>query len=262
MKRKWIIYSGVGLIVIVGFIVILTNILANNEPSQEALSFCEGYPDALFCIDDEATEEEIVTDMFLTLLNTTDLDVTEEFCNAYFVGNLVEYCERTDDILFPTDFHLLNRNFTIDRVEEGIYDIYTTYVNYNDAYTFRIGVEHGLGVYEISGFSYMNTVVVEDIELTDEDINTFMVEMIEASDDDLVDYCDLYFTDLAQIECNINLDLVVGDVSVIENYVVTETNTNEYEYTVTNIDETSSITYTVLLKEVEGALRISTIDLT
>ena len=99
MKRIHIIYSGIGLIIVVGLFILISALIRNNQPTVEALDFCEKYPEALFCTDDNASEQEVVTDMFSTLLETYPLGYTEGFCYAYFAGNLSVYCRESKDII-------------------------------------------------------------------------------------------------------------------------------------------------------------------
>jgi len=262
MKRKHIIYGGVGVIVLVGLIILLIGLLKKDEPTEEALNFCEQYPQALFCTNENATEIEVVSNMFLTLLEGYNRGYSDQFCDAYFTGNLSLYCKESKEIIFPEGFAFLQRTFTVEEKEPDVYNIYTTNTDFSDGYTFRIGINNSTGVYVISGFSYTEPVTLVDLELTDEEINTFMVTMIAASDDDEDTFCETYTTGIAHVECTINLSLIADDVTIIENYTVTQVRTNQFEYTVTNVEETSSVTYDVTFTEIDGNLLISMIDIT
>ena len=260
MNRKHLLIGSGVVTTLIAIIILVVSLNLRNEPTEEAESFCDAFPNAVFCVEDDPSEMEIAADMIVTLMVHYPNVMSESFCTNYFSGNLRTYCLDDPSVLVPPDFDNVSTNIEVVRIGEGIYDIRTKYSNYVPAYTFRLALNNMDGAYHISGLSYFDIPATVNLGLTDEAIDTFMQAMFAASQDPEDTFCEDYFTWMAKSVCTENPDEFIENPEVTENYIITNIATNRYEYTVNNVEDTLTLQYTVLFEDVEGVTRISKID--
>lgn len=261
MNRKLFLWLGSSLAILIAFIIIVATIITQDEPTEEANSFCDEYPEAVFCTDSDVTSKEVVVDMLSTFMNKYPSDLDDTFCNFYFSGNLQSYCIEQSSLLVPANFNTVKRSFDIVEISENIFDVRTYYYSNQPAYTMRIALNDRDGAYHISGMSYFPTPLQVDLELIDEDITIFMTDLLDAVDDGDDDLCITYFTWIARETCQQD-DLTIDDyLDIDQNPVIEETGFNQYEYTVTNLDETESITYQLTFEDEDGTTKLSDIEI-
>lgn len=261
MKRKNLIWlTGVSAF-LVAVIILVIAITMEQEPTLEAQTFCEAFPSALFCQEEEYAEIDIAEDMLQTFMAHYPNVMSESFCNNYFYGNLQNYCLEDPSVLVPYDFSSVSRAFDIVQVEEGLYDVRTRYSSFVPAYTIRLALNNMDGAYHISGFSFYDTPATINLALTDEDINTFMLDMIATSDANDDTFCDTYFTWQAKSVCDLDSDAYITDPDITFDYTVSSLSTNRYRYTVSNEEDTVSLLYTILFENVDGTIKISELDI-
>ena len=265
MNRNIWMWISITAVALFGAILLIVNLLSpqgdGDEPEER--SFCENHPNALYCTNEEATAQEIAIDMFHTLQDNFDGEYGATFCDDYFYGNIRDYCKQSKLLLLPENFNIVNRNFDVVEISDGIYDFYTTFVTGNDAYVFRIAVvDVEQGPYQISGLSYYPTPPLVDLELSFEDVNTFMVAMIQASDDNADDFCETYFTEDALLACETDRSSVALDSGVWHSFEAIKITTNNYIYTVRSEDDLTTHQYRVVFVREFGQLYASSIEIT
>lgn len=261
MTRRMYIISGiVAVTIITALILILVNIFASDEPTPEAINFCEAYPETLFCEDATATPMAIAVDLFTIVKDSYTEGYDDEFCENFFYGNLEGYCETQPQVLFPLDVISLNEYLQIREIEPNIFDIRTKYINGTRAYTFRLALNDSFGVYNISGISYTAWEPAVDLELTDETINAFMIEMLEESDNPGTFFCDDYFAYEANETCR-EAETLIANPEYIYDYNISEVGLNTYNYTVFDETATNDVTYRVVFEEFNETLYLTQISI-
>ena len=257
MKRKIYIFGTIGILAIT----LVIFLLLINKPEEvdplEVLLFCEKYPEALVCDNQYASNNAIAEDMFIDVIENYSTGYSEQFCLDYFYGNIENYCVAGTVDILPTDTGLLSTDLEITEVKEGVYDVVTYYRTGAPAWTFRVAIILSEGLYTLSGISYYETVVLESLNLTDEEINDFMVDMISESDDLLTDFCETYFTGYPLTFCDYDYEIVAPNSNAIYHYEVEEISTNKYLYTVSTDDQGITYEYTVFFTELEDEIFIS-----
>ncbi|QMS84540.1 hypothetical protein [Candidatus Xianfuyuplasma coldseepsis] len=257
MTRRMYIIGGIVVVTIItALTLILLNIFASDEPTEEAINFCEAYPETLFCEDDTATPMEIAVDLFTIVKDGYSAGYEEVFCEKFFYGNLETYCEEQPTILFPNDVISLNEYIQIREIEPNIFDIRTKYINDTRAYTFRLALNDSAGVYNISGISYTEWEPSPDLTLTDEDVHEFMLEMLDDSVDPGTFFCDDYFAYEANVTCR-NATTLINHPDYQFNYIVEAAGLNTFNYTVSDEEETDTVTYHIVFEEFNETLYIT-----
>jgi hypothetical protein len=261
MNRKLFLWLGASLVFLIAFIIIVATIITQDEPTEQANSFCDEYPEAVFCTDSNPTTKDIAVDMLTTFIDKYPSNLDDTFCNYYFSGNLQTYCIEQSSMLVPDNFNTVKRSFEIVEIADNVFDVRTYYYSNRSAYTMRIALNDMDGSYHISGMSYYLTPEVVDLALTDEDITTIMTDMLQAIDDSDDTLCQQYFTWTAKEQCQRNeLDLE-DNVDINQNPVITPIGFNQFQYTATNEDETESITYHITFEDEDGTVKLSKITI-
>lgn len=259
MNRKLFLWLGASLVVLIAFIIIVATIITQDEPTEQATSFCDEYPEAVFCTDSNVTPKAIAVDMLTTFIDRYPSNLDDTFCNYYFSGNLQTYCIEQSSMLVPANFNTVKRSFEIVEIAENMFDVRTYYYSNQPAYTMRIALNDRDGSYHISGLSYYVTPEVVNLELTDEEIIAIMTNMLEAEADSDANLCERYFTWTAKEDCQSNdLDLDNG-IDINQNPIITPNGFNQFEYTATNSDESESITYHIIFEDEDGIVKLSDI---
>jgi hypothetical protein len=244
-------------IAVVAIVLIVINVIRNNEPSESVLSFCETYPNAIVCTDEDSTFVEIAYDTFDTILAHYPNVMDETFCTLYFTGNLSQYCLNDFEMIFPNGFSSISSNYYIEEVDEGIFDVYTEFSSGNPAYIIRLGMVEIDGVYKVSGFSFVDAPPIVDLALTPNDINTYMTTMIQASTNPLSTFCTTYFISKALQDCENNPEEFRFDGSAIYHFDLVSVITNDYFYLVRNQNNTITYQYHIEFIEENDTIIIS-----
>ena len=257
MKRKRVLIGVGGVMILTAVIIIIISVTINREPTEEALSFCESFPSAVFCTEESPDEIDIAADMMETFMMHYPNVMSDSFCTNYFYGNLRDYCLTNPSAMVPRDFNIVSREFELVRVADGIYDIRTKYSNNVPAYAIRLALNNMDGAYHISGFSFYDIPAAFNLALTEDAINDFMIDMIAKGDNPDAVFCETYFTWKAKSDCQEDPDDYIANPDVNQNFVVVDVATNRYEYTVSNGDESLTLVYEILFENVDGIIKIS-----
>lgn len=262
LERTVLYWIGGAITILVGIIILIINLNFADTPTPEAETFCEAFPNALFCTEGEHSDLDIATDMMTTLMAHYPNVMTDTFCENYFTGNLSSYCLDDPDIIVPPDFNYLSSNFDIVQIGDNRFDIRMRYSNQNPAYQVRLALNNNDGAYHISGFSYETMPIPTDLAWTDVQLDEFMQAMIAAALDESRQLCDSYFTWQALSMCLYAPDQLLVQEDIVHDYEVSRLGLNHYEYTLYSEDGTQSLVYEVQLEERAGMVQIATISVT
>ncbi len=232
-----------------------------EDVSSAVDDFCQNNSDALICNEEDALRDDIVADMFETVL-TEFLDGSNDtFCEDYFSGALIDTCQNEQASLVPDDFDELSSNLEINPTSStNQYEVLTTYDDGLNAYRFVVDVKEEEGLIKFTSIDY--EVIVREVSVTDDEIKQLMVAVINESDDGLNDYCGRYFTADALSLCEGDISNVVGSIYVMYDVVITHVN-DVYQYQVKSYDGYDQYTYTMsFVRDSNQNLLISSISYT
>ena len=129
-----------------------------DDPTNTIDDFCDRYPEALLCNDEEATEDEIVNDIITTAFTELKNTDTKDFCDFFFSsdnGELMNKCLNEALNLIPEDIDDLSNEFVVTQIEgTNDYQITVDYDDGSKGYVFYMSVILDDGVYKITSFSF------------------------------------------------------------------------------------------------------------
>ena len=259
MKRIFMMLS------VLSLVILLSGCFGSEEVDDALDIFCNDNPGALVCTNPEATRNEIVANMFNTMMIEFMDGTNEDFCDDYFSATnsaLLDDCKNDRFSLVPEDIEYLSDDIVIttgDATNE--YIVTTVYEDGSAGFVFTVEIVEEDGVIRFSEFSYeYDSTVDADLYLSDDYIKQFMVKVINESDDGDSDYCSDYFTGAALTACNSEISSVVPSVYVMYHPVVTELGTNYFSYQVDSFDVLEVYIYLIDFTEVDGEIVISKIS--
>lgn len=246
-------YYMIGLLALIGIIIFVFT-KSSDDIDITKLEFCNVYPNSLFCVDDNATKDDVVADNFLYIIQNYPNSLNDNFCHFYFAGRISNYCIEDLSMIFPNDFSDLSSSFDVLNVGNDLYDIRTIYKNGDPAYTFRIALNTVDDFYTISGFSYIIREDNVELNWSSEELNDFIIQLLQSyNDSDNVTFCSTYFTWRALEQCKNGIDSLGLKQGYTYNYIVNDIGNNEFEYIASN-DDLSSWTKYLITIELEDQL--------
>ena len=259
MKRIFMMLS------VLSLVILLSGCFGSDEVDEALDIFCSDNPDALVCTNPEATRNEIVANMFNTMMIEFIEDSNENFCDDYFSAtnsDLLDACKNDRFSLVPEDIVYLSDDVVITPGEgTNVYEVTTTYEDGSTGYTFTVKIVEEDGVIRFSEFSYeYNMSSDDDLYLSDDYIKEFMVKVINESDDGDSEYCSTYFTGEALVACTNDIEAIIPSIYAMYNPVIEKIGTNNYEYSVNSYDGLEAYTYTILFVEVGEEIYLSEIE--
>ena len=238
-----------------------------SEEVDDALAvFCEDNPDALVCTNPEATRNEIVANMFNTMMIEFIEGTNDNFCDDYFSATnneLLNACKTDRFSLVPEDIVYLSDDVVITSgTGTNQFIVTTTYEDGSNGFIFTVSIVEEDGVIRFSEFSYEMDIddSVVNLSLTDDAVKEFMVRVINY-DDQGDNYCSLLFTGNAYEECiSTSIDEFIPSIYAIYNPVVSELRTNEFSYHVESSDGLEIYLYQLTFTLVDEVLHLSEIS--
>lgn len=170
----------------------------NDDPVKISEEYCEHYPEAVVCVNENPSQYDVVYDMFSMMLDEADGAIDDQFCDDHFTGRLQDYCVADDIRIVPYDFYRISGAIGVIPKDEGQYLITTEYYDKTDAYQFYVDLKVVDGVYQIYGFSYKKE-VSPSIMYSESDVLTRLNALILTQNED--DYCQLNYIEEAYIDC-------------------------------------------------------------
>ncbi len=257
MKKVMMIIS------VVAFVLTLSGCFGSEEVDNALDVFCSDNPEALVCTNPEATRNEIVANMFNTMMTEFIEGTNERFCDDYFSASnptLLAACKNDRFSLVPEDIIYLSDDVIITAGEEtNQFVVTTTYENGENGYLFTVTIVEEDGVIRFSEFSYQldESDNEADLALTDDQVKAFMVNVINY-DDQGDTYCSDLFTGNAYEAClNTAIDEFIPSIYAMYHPVVSQLIINQFSYRVESFDGKEIYLYRVTFTKVDDLLKIS-----
>ena len=229
-------------------------------------AYCDNNPDSTICTNPEAARDDIVANMFNTIMIEFATGTNETFCDDYFVHEgLVTKCNDDRFSLLPDDYGNLSSDITVNSIDGSDFEVITKYSDDTKAYTFNVSIVESEGIFKFSAFSYVdeggenpdaNDV---DLELTNINVLEFMRDYLLMYDDATFN-CSDYLTSDALVDCSIALDDVMGPLYLSRNPEIYSLGVNEFLYYAENLDGLEYIYYSISFVMIDDVLMADEIE--
>jgi hypothetical protein len=218
----------------------------DDDPVEISEEYCEHYPEALVCVDENPSEYEVVYDMFSMMLDEADGAIDDQFCDDHFTGRVQDYCVDDDIRIVPHDFYRISGAIGVIQKDEGQYLITTEYYDKTDAYQFYVDLKVVDGFYQFYGFSYKQE-TAPIIDFSELDVLTRLDSLMLTQDED--DYCQLNYIEEAYIDCVQSNRLFPYDIDV-ETLSMSQIGDNTYLFQGIEPDSNQELRITLKFKQV------------